>query len=192
MSPELAALERALTAYRSRRLPFFQLMRQAAVAAVLREGPAGTELLLIRRAEREGDRWSGHMAFPGGRVSAGEDALAAARRETHEEIGLDLTASARQIGRLSHLLAPAHGRPLPMAVIPFVFALSGDPPLALNAEVAEVVWVPVAFLRERKNRSTMIFRLAALPLKLPCYRYEGRLIWGLTLNMIDELLGRIT
>ena len=60
-------------------------MRSAAVAAVLRDAGRGPELLLIRRAERAGDPWSGDMAFPGGVVSAGdpgpfEAALREARR----------------------------------------------------------------------------------------------------------------
>src|ERR1700682_285931 len=40
---------------------------RAAVAAVLRAGTTGPEILFIERAKREGDPWSGHMAFPGGR-----------------------------------------------------------------------------------------------------------------------------
>src|SRR5688500_1599108 len=55
--------------------------RWAAVAAVLRRGPLDTELLLIRRAERDGDPWSGHMALPGGhRQPEDSDLLATALR----------------------------------------------------------------------------------------------------------------
>ena len=40
---------------------------RAAVAIMVREGSDATEMLMIRRATREGDPWSGHMGFPGGR-----------------------------------------------------------------------------------------------------------------------------
>src|SRR5262245_25531983 len=79
--------------------------RQAAVAIVLHEAATGPEMLFIERAQRRGDPWSGHMAFPGGRVdSTDAHARAAAERETREEVGLDL-AGAEALGRLDDLNA---------------------------------------------------------------------------------------
>jgi 8-oxo-dGTP pyrophosphatase MutT (NUDIX family) len=77
----------------------------AAVAVVLREADGGPEVLFIERARRAGDPWSGHMAFPGGRIDP-EDAHArgAAERETREEVGVDL-AGAEPLGRLDDLRA---------------------------------------------------------------------------------------
>ena len=51
-----------------------------------------------------------------------------------------------------------------------------------------MVWVPVSFLADHGNRETMPYRRAGLTLDLPCYRYEDHLIWGLTLEMADDLL----
>jgi NUDIX domain len=52
------------------------------------------EILFIKRAGRAGDRWSGHVALPGGRRDRPDlDDRAAAIRETKEEVGLDLTRS---------------------------------------------------------------------------------------------------
>lgn len=50
------------------------------------------EVLFIKRASRVGDRWTGHVALPGGkRDTEDSDDIAAAVRETWEEIGLDLS-----------------------------------------------------------------------------------------------------
>lgn len=51
------------------------------------------EVVFIKRAAREGDRWTSHVALPGGkRDPEDEDDKAVAIRETAEEIGLDLTS----------------------------------------------------------------------------------------------------
>jgi hypothetical protein len=60
-----------------------------------------------------------------------------------------------------------------------------------NHEVAEVVWVPLEFLLERSNRKQMEWRIKGMNIPLPCYLFEGRRIWGLSLNMLDELLSLV-
>jgi 8-oxo-dGTP pyrophosphatase MutT (NUDIX family) len=190
----MAAARARLAAYAHRRIPAEGLMKKAAVAAVLRHDSAqGLGVLMIRRAEHPKDPWSGHMAFPGGRVDAGDaDPLSAAIRETHEELGVDLRGQATHAGELSHLVAMAHGKPLPMIVVPFVFTMEHAPAFSLLAtEVQEALWVPMRFLMDETNRTTIEVPIAGLPVKLPAYRYEGRVIWGLTLRMLDELMGVI-
>src|SRR5437868_15537785 len=124
----LASIKRALAAHAPRRIVAEGMMKQAAVAAILRERRDGDpEILLIRRAEHPQDPWSGHMAFPGGRVDPDDpSAFEAAKRETREELALDLALFATQIGELSHLMSIAHGKPLPMVILPFVFELARD------------------------------------------------------------------
>jgi 8-oxo-dGTP pyrophosphatase MutT (NUDIX family) len=165
-------------------------LRTAAVAAILREPSSATEILFIHRAEHPQDPWSGHMAFPGGRVEPGDaDALAAAIRETREETGVDLQATASAIGRLAAVPAVARGVRVGMVILPFVFALHHTPVLQLSSEVQEVVWVPLAFLAEPGNRSSLVWHHGGAAVTLPCYRYQGHTIWGLTLRMVDEILG---
>src|SRR5213596_3679172 len=66
--------------------------RFAAILLLLRMGEHGDpELLMIKRADAEGDPWSGHIACPGGRMEPGDhDLEQTAIRETWEETGVDL------------------------------------------------------------------------------------------------------
>jgi 8-oxo-dGTP pyrophosphatase MutT (NUDIX family) len=182
----------ALGDYQPRFLADVEGQTRAAVAAVLRPGEGGAEFLFIHRADDPRDPWSGHMAFPGGRVDPRDaDPLATALRETSEEVGLDLASIAERIGRLSDVAAIGRGRPVNMVITPFVFAVESVPPLTPNHEVAAAVWVPASFLADHRNRETMDYQRAGLSLELPCYRYRDHLIWGLTLGMVDELLSLV-
>lgn len=107
------------------------------------------ELLFIKRAGRAGDRWSGHTALPGGKRDPEDaDDLAAAVRETREEIGLDLdTAHCLRAGNLpERLVTTTWGKDTLMVLCPYVFLLTGKtvPPLQPQpTEVAAVHWVPL-------------------------------------------------
>ena len=161
----------------------------AAVAAVVRGHDAAGEMLFIRRAEHPRDPWSGDMGWPGGRVDAGDaSALAAALRETREELALDLERDATLLGALAPVRTHLRRGPGPLWVTPFVFELRGSPPIAPNPEVQEALWVPFAFLADRANRGTFLWTGRGVPVPMPCYRYDGRVIWGLTLRMLDDLM----
>lgn len=186
----LEDVQLALESYQTRSIPLSPDLRRAAVAAVLRARQE-LELLFIRRAEHPQDPWSGHMAFPGGRVDAVDPTpLAAAVREAREEVALDLGNHGRLLGELSVLPAAARGRIVPLAIHPFVFAaLEDHPPLIPDErEVQEAVWVPLGFFLERNNRETFDLEYGQERRTLPCYHFEGRRIWGLTLKMVDELV----
>lgn len=166
--------------------------KYAAVAAVLRPGPGGAEVLLIRRAEHESDPWSGHMAFPGGRFDS-RDAhlLATALRETLEEVGLDLERSARLLGALDPLPAVARGRRVGLTIAPFVFELADEALLTPNAEVVEALWAPLSALARGEGRATVEYVFDGQTLELPAWNVEGRVVWGLTYRMLESLLDRI-
>ena len=188
-APDVAALEAVLVLHAPRDEEGVEATRKAAVAAVFRDSPTGAELLFIRRAEHPRDPWSGHMGLPGGRVDPGDASpFAAAVRETLEEVGVDLASDARSIGRLSEVRTHLPlGRP-PHSVVPFCFAYAGDGSFRLNHEVQETLWVPLGFLSDRANRNTFTWVRRGVPLPMPCYRFEGRVIWGLTLRIVDEVL----
>jgi len=164
-------------------------MKRSAVAMILQVHDDEPHILMIKRAEREGDPWSGHMAFPGGRMEqVDRNGFDVAVRETGEEIGLHLGKQDRCIGRLSELNARPHRGAFGMAVSPFVFRLERDAALSLNHEVDEVIWVPFSFLMNENNRDEMPWRYKGAEIPVPCYHFQGRCIWGLSLMMLGELL----
>src|SRR5210317_608203 len=163
---------------------------RSAVALVLDDDHLhDASILMIKRAEREGDPWSGHMAFPGGRMDRTDaNGYAVAVRETEEEVGLTLGQQDQCIGRLSDINARPHKGAFGMAVSPFVFRLQREVTFTPNYEVAEVVWVPLEFLFNTENREEMVWEYKGVKIPMPCYFYGNRRIWGLSLMMLDELM----
>ena len=193
----IGTLEQAQTQLhrlRARRKWWRALARRSAVAIPLREGAEGLELLMIERAQREGDRWSGHMAFPGGMLHEDDaNSLAGALRETREEIGIDLDRRGRLLTRLSDIGSHSHaGHRRPLVISPYVFAVEGEVMPRLNHEVASVLWVPLSFLADQRNRAMMDWQYKMRNLRLPYYVYADKRIWGLSLRMIDEMLPLLT
>eukprot|EP01120_Amphizonella_sp_Union-15-10_P014255 TRINITY_DN6852_c0_g1_i1.p1 TRINITY_DN6852_c0_g1~~TRINITY_DN6852_c0_g1_i1.p1 ORF type:complete len:322 (-),score=57.09 TRINITY_DN6852_c0_g1_i1:105-926(-) len=108
------------------------------------------EIFYIKRAINPKDRWSGHVAFPGGRCEPGESDLQTAQRETKEEIGIDLSNTERfaYLGRLRDRIASTRIR-----VAPLVFLKLDNEPLQFNlrpSEVSSGLWVPITYF-ESKN-----------------------------------------
>ena len=189
--PTLAEIRAALARHRLRSTPVAG-GAVAAVAAVFREAATGPELLFILRAEHPRDPWSGHMGWPGGRCHNSDPGpLATAVRETREELQLDLERDGELLGALPAARTHLRRGPGPRTVFPFVFALRRDVPLVPNREVQEALWVPLPFLLDRANRSLYVWTGRGVPIVLPCIRFQGRVIWGLTLGMLDGLLDRL-
>jgi 8-oxo-dGTP pyrophosphatase MutT (NUDIX family) len=165
--------------------------RRAAVAAILRPGSGATELLLIRRAEREGDPWSGHMALPGGHLEPGDaDLLATAERETLEEVGLDLRQH-ELLGALDEHPATARGRFTGMVIAPFVFGLRGAAALHPNHEVAELLWAPLLPLARGDADVVKELEREGERIRFPGYGVGDHVVWGLTHRVLQSLFAAL-
>lgn len=167
---------------------------RAAVAVLLRTPARGdeAEVFFIERAVRAGDPWSGHMAFPGGRRDAGDaDLLATAVRETHEEVGIDLTRDATLLARLSDLPAVLKAAGIGIVVSPYVFALERDVVHAPNHEVASALWTPFGPLARGELRGVYEYNVQGRSMEFPCHRLGEKVVWGLTWQMLDGLFARL-
>jgi len=157
---------------------------RAAVAVILREAPAGIEVLFIRRAHHPQDPWSGQMAFPGGRAEPGEDLKATAVRETAEEIGVDLDRDADCLGVLDEVRAMARLRPVSLTILPFVFRLRRAVDHVIGHEVESVHWIAFDDLLAEERRSVMDYAEHGASMQFPCLRVADVVIWGLTYRML--------
>lgn len=155
---------------------------EAAVAIVLKPSDIADdlELLLIRRAQRDGDPWSGQIGLPGGRFERQDTSLEdTALRETMEEVGLDLRAHGVVLGQLDELRPRIPVLP-PVIVRPFVCALREFPPLVTSDEVAEFRWVRVGALFHRDARVRTNVNVRNVQMKVDAYQLGDFTVWGMT------------
>jgi 8-oxo-dGTP pyrophosphatase MutT (NUDIX family) len=149
----------------------------AAVALILT--PAPDRMLLIRRADRSGDPWGGHMALPGGRQEPeDDDLLATAIRETQEEVGL-LLRREELAGTLDDVVPRTPVLPA-IAVRPFVFVTPARPTLTLNREVAAAMWVTLERLLDPECHSPVDVEVAGKNRLVPAFQIDGAIVWGMT------------
>jgi 8-oxo-dGTP pyrophosphatase MutT (NUDIX family) len=157
-------------------------MRRAAVAVVL---APGSRVLLMKRAERAGDPWSGHISLPGGGFQAGDpDLLTTAIRETHEELGVALDPAGQLLGNMP-ALSPRTAGPIPIEITPFVFRVAAPPETVCGPEALSAFWLPLdeavagAFDGNFRYSAELVF---------PSWDYAGHVIWGLTRRILDDLV----
>jgi len=161
---------------------------QAAVAIVLAREPEES-ILLIRRSQREGDPWSGHWSFPGGRRDPQDpDLLATALRELEEECGVRLgreqmaavlepTSAGRKMGRL-------------ILVAPFVFYVDRElPTVADPKEAVEALWIPVRVLRDPLRHAVQSVPGMPSDMQFPAVDLNGVPLWGFTYRVMTDWLG---
>lgn len=167
--------------------PLEGVRRRAAVAAVLHDEPAGPRVLLMKRADRDGDPWSGHISLPGGGFQAEDgDLLATAIRETTEELGIDLTG-ARLLGQLPPM-QPSSGS-MGISITPFVFATEIALEPVCGPEAVAAFWLPIELAASGALDDTHAYSTA---MSFPAWTYEGHVIWGLTWRILGDLIAVAT
>lgn len=190
--PEIARLARALEARPGRQIEPDPPMRLAAIALVFRLGSlAEPEMLMIKRAEYEGDPWSGQVACPGGRMEAGDHDLAqTAMRETWEETGIELARVGRLLGALDDLSPRTPTLP-PILIRPFVVVVPPSVELVQSAEVAAAFWVPLSAIRAEAGWGTGRVSIRGTDREVTTFTHGDYMVWGLTERVLRQLLDRL-
>jgi 8-oxo-dGTP pyrophosphatase MutT (NUDIX family) len=165
----------------------------ASVLVPLVQRPEGLRVLLTQRTDHLRDH-AGQISFPGGRVEAGDaDAVAAALRETEEEIGLP-RAALDVLGVLPHYTTVTN-----YVVTPVVALVT--PPFTLRLdrfEVAEAFEVPLDFLMTPAHHQRHEFEYGGERRQFLSMPWEGSgadgarrsyFIWGATAAMLRNLYG---
>jgi 8-oxo-dGTP pyrophosphatase MutT (NUDIX family) len=160
--------------------------RAASVLVALVEREAGLSMLFTRRNDSLSQH-AGQVSFPGGGVDVGDaDAIAAALRETHEEIGID-AALIHPFGYLDAFETISN-----YCVTPVVAWLDASYTITVNpSEVAEVFEVPLAFFLDPSNRHALRMNFRGRVRELYEYQYAGQRIWGATAAMLLNLVRRM-
>jgi 8-oxo-dGTP pyrophosphatase MutT (NUDIX family) len=159
----------------------------AVLAPVYRDAAGRLRLVLIVRVDR--GHHGGQLAFPGGRVDAGERPLDAALREAEEEIGL-APCDVRVVAELP----PVRSGPTNLDVFPFL----GRIPAGLEwrpspHEVVEILEPAVEELWDPELRRELLFTNARWPegLLVDGIPVGDRVLWGMTLRILDDLVPRL-
>jgi len=177
------AMEGRVPALAERDEPF----KEAAVALVLRHSAVANDLdlLLIRRAQRVGDPWSGQIGLPGGRFEANDSSLEeTAVRETIEELGLDVRQHGIILGALDELRPRTPVLP-PIIVRPYVCVVREVPSLVPSDEVAEYRWVRVGDLFHPEARVNTTVRVRDYSMRVDAFQLGDFTVWGMTERILS-------
>jgi 8-oxo-dGTP pyrophosphatase MutT (NUDIX family) len=185
--PRIDALRQALARRGATPGPVDPSLSEAAVLLAVRVSDP-LELLLIERAEKEGDPWSGHMALPGGRRDpADAGLLATALRETHEETGIVVPPDA-VLGPLDEV-RPSSRRRFSILIAPFVAVVPpGTRAVPAPAEVETALWIPLPHLASDTAVDEILIELEEGSATFPALSYQDYVIWGLTHRILTGFM----
>ncbi len=150
----------------------------SAVALILKPAPNDVELLLVRRATRPTDPWSGQMALPGGkRESHDENLRSTVAREAFEETGINL-CEGTFLGVLTALQSVPRKD---LLILPYVVMLEKDPQICLNKELVQYMWVPYEEIVKTKGKTVEPgFG------EVSAFLLDNAVVWGITYKILRD------
>ena len=156
----------------------------AAVVLLLRASDQEFQVLVVKRAEKSTDPWSGQTAFPGGKRDPKDRNLKeTAVRETLEETSINLFEGCRFLGSMN----PVRSTQRPeMRILPFVVLQEKEQNIKLNEELTEYFWTPLKELVHCKG--SVKYRCE----EHPAYIIGNNIIWGLTYRILHNLLSLLS
>jgi 8-oxo-dGTP pyrophosphatase MutT (NUDIX family) len=169
---------------RARMIPDGVETKPAAVLVpiILRSEP----MVLLTQRHADLSKHAGQIAFPGGRIDAGESAVQAALREASEEVGLD-SKFVTPLGFLDGYLTITQYIVTPVvALVDAACAFT-----AQQGEVDDIFEVPLSFLMNPENRRTQSREWKGMTRHFYVYPHGERYIWGATAGMIKNLHDRL-
>ena len=158
----------------------------AAVALVVtRKNPS---ILLVRRAERSEDPWSGQWAFPGGRMDDNDsDLIATCQREVLEECGCDLSTG-NFIRALPTSFAGRKNRH-PLIVAPFLWEMPTTIELIPDKnEVVSAHWQELSYLLDQHNHTSGRIAPKYADEEFPYVMLDNTPLWGFTYRVLMDYL----
>lgn len=179
---EMSPLHRPLD---SRLITDYDRYRKSAVSVILYEEANTLHFVLIQRPVYEGTH-GGQISFPGGKLEETDSDLEhTARRETQEEIGIQLTKN-QLLGSLSTVFIPVSQ----FIVQPFVYFLEEKPIFIPDQrEVAEIIHPPLIHLLDSASKQTKSMDVASgVRMKnVPYFQLSNKTVWGATALILNEL-----
>lgn len=152
----------------------------AAVVLLLKPVDHDLQILIVKRAENPADPWSGQLALPGGKRDSKDRHLKqTVVRETLEETNINLLDRCRFLGSIEPLRSTRRPE---MKILPFVVLLEAEPPIRLNEELKDFVWISLEELV--KHRGTVEFSFG----EFPAYLVGNSVIWGLTYRILERFI----
>jgi 8-oxo-dGTP pyrophosphatase MutT (NUDIX family) len=165
--------------------PFLDHTPRPAAVLIAVTDRAEPGAILTRRPQDMRDH-PGQVAFPGGKIDDGEDAVEAALREANEELGID-PQQVRVIGSSDPYVTGTGFEITPvMAVVPADIAITPSP-----AEVESWFEVPLNILFAQDNYSTGRVRWKGMERTYYEMQWNDYRIWGVTAAIIANLSRRL-
>jgi 8-oxo-dGTP pyrophosphatase MutT (NUDIX family) len=160
-------------------------LKPSAVLVPLIAGPEGWRLLFTKRSDRV-EAHKGEISYPGGMIEKGESALAAALRETREELGVG-EDRVQVLGELDEILTFTGFR-----IRPFVAKLLWPTPLRPNpGEIESVHLLPLAGFADCSRFKTETWNRNNQDYPVYFYRFPECTVWGATAKMTKNLIDRL-